>query len=141
MPTKSRVCPCALFVDIAKHGLTGNCHLLSVKGNSVSNGAIVICGISTHFPLFVPLATSTSETFSPRFNTISHVPFLNPPPGPPLRFCSRITGVPHFSVIECGGIPGSVMELRKSVGYVLSKSPSASVSQISMFFPDLKIWS
>ena len=53
MPTKSRVCFCALFVDIAKYGLTGNWCLLSVNGNSVSDGAMVILGIRTQFPLFI----------------------------------------------------------------------------------------
>ena len=57
MPTNSKVCPCALFVDIAKHGLTGNCHLFNVNGSSVSDGAIL--GINTHFPLLTPLAIST----------------------------------------------------------------------------------
>ena len=104
MPTKSRICLCALFFDITKHGLTGNCHLLNVNGNSVSEGTIVILGRSTHFPLFMPLAISTSNTFSLRFITIRHVPFLKPPPKPPLKFLSRMTGAPILSVIECGGI-------------------------------------
>ena len=99
MPTKSRVCPCALFVDIAKHGLTDNCRLLRVNGNSVSDGAMVILGMSTQLPLFTPLAISTSMTFSPRCNTISHVPFLNPPAQPALRFCNRMTGAPTLSGI------------------------------------------
>ena len=62
---KSRVCPWALFVVIAKHGLTGNCHLFRVKGNSVSDGAKVILHINTHFPLLILLAISTSRTLSP----------------------------------------------------------------------------
>ena len=113
---KSRVCPCALLVDIANHGLTGNCCLFSVKGNSVSDGAIVILGINTQFPLFIPLAISASITFTPSFNIMSQVPFLSPFPGPALRFLKRITGAPTLSVIECGGIPESVNELRNSVG-------------------------
>ena len=125
MPTKSRVCPCALFVDIARHGLTGNCSYFRVNGNSVSDGAMVIHGIRTYLLLLTPLAISTSKTFSPRFSTINHVPFFNPPP---LRFCKRIMGDPTFNVIECGGIPESVIEFRKSVGYVFCKSSSATVS-------------
>ena len=37
----------------------------NVNGNSVSEGAMVILGSRTHFPLFTPLAISTSNTFSP----------------------------------------------------------------------------
>ena len=39
---------------------------------------MVILGKRTHFPL-LKLAISASKTFLPRFNTINHVPFLNPP--------------------------------------------------------------
>ena len=122
---KSRVCPCTLFVVIAKHGLTGNCLLFRVKGNSVSDGAKVILGINTHFPLLTPLAISTSRTLSPSFKITNHVPFLNPFPGPALRFYSKITGAPAFRVIEWGGIPDGVTKFKKSIGYVLFKSPSA----------------
>ena len=93
MPTKSNVCPCALFVDIAKQGLTGNCLLLNVNGKSVSDGAMVILGNRTHFPLQTPLAISASKT-SPSFKIISRVPFRNPFPGPALRFLNRLTGAP-----------------------------------------------
>ena len=71
MPTNSKVCPCALFVDIAKHDLTGNCNLLNVNGSSVSDGAIVILGINTHFPLLTPLAIPTSSTFFLSFKIMS----------------------------------------------------------------------
>ena len=101
---------------MAKHGHIGNCHLFSVKGNSVSDGAMVILGINTHFPLFTPVAISASITFSPSFNITILVPFRSPLPEPALRFHNNITGAPIFSVIACGGMPESVIELRNSIG-------------------------
>ena len=100
IPTKSSVCPCTLFVDIAKHGLNGNWHHLKVNGSSVFDGAIVMYGIKIFMPLLTPLATFTSNTLSQSFEIIIYVPFLNPFPGPPLRFLSKITGAPTLSVIE-----------------------------------------
>ena len=128
MPTKSSVCPWALLLDIAKHGLIGNWHLLRVNGSSVSDGVIVILHINTCFPLFTPLAISNSSTLSPSFWTINQVPFHSPFPGPAPRFLNNMTGAPTLSVIECGGIPDRVIELRKSIGYVFCKSSSTTES-------------
>ena len=99
MPTNSRVCPWELFVDMAKQGLTGNWHLFNVNGSSVSDGAIVMQGINTNFPLFTLLAISASITLFPSCKIMSRVPFHSPLPGPALRFHNNMTGAPTFNVI------------------------------------------
>ena len=83
-----------------KQGLIGNCHLFNVNGNSVSDGAMVMHGINTLFPLLTPLAISTSKTLSPSFDMISCVPFLSPFPEPAQRFLNKITGAPTLSAMN-----------------------------------------
>ena len=93
----------------------------------MSDGAIVILGISKHLPLPTPLAISTSKTFSPSFKMINCVPFLNSLLRLAHKFLNRITGAPTFSDIAWGGISERVMDLRKSVGYAFCKSSSETV--------------
>ena len=113
---------------MAKHGLIGNWHLFNVKGNLVSDGINVICGIKTHFPLFTPLAISASMTQWPKRTTIIRVPLRKPFPGPACKLRSNITGLPILSSISWGGSPDIESEFRNSVGYVCDSSSSAMVS-------------
>ena len=105
-----------------------NCLLFSVNGNSLSEGMSVMQGINTHFPLFTPLAISTSITQSQRCSIIILVPLQRPFPEPACRFHNSITGHFIFSSISCCSNPDSVKEFRNSVRYVYTRSSSATVS-------------
>ena len=54
IPTRFRLCPCALLIVIAKASLIGNCLLVRMKGNSISVVVKFILGKKHSFRECVP---------------------------------------------------------------------------------------
>ena len=108
------VCPCDLFMVIAKLSLTGNCFLLSTKGNpELAFVFNLILSKNALFLALLPVRISTSNIFlnKPRHN--NHVSLH----WPRSMFCNNIKGAPYFTFKICGGILPWTIEFGNSCWY------------------------
>jgi len=101
------VCPCDLFMVIAKLSLTGNYFLLSTKGSpELAFVFNLILGKNALFPALLPVRISTSNIFlnKPRHNNcvLLHMSYLG------FMFRNNIKGAPF-------------LPLKYVVGYFLEK--------------------
>jgi hypothetical protein len=118
-PTIGIVCPCALFIVIAKFSLIGNYLNGSVTSSDGERG---ILRRKTRLPTCWPFTISASIELLPKPLTTNRVPLQRPLCGSRLR--SRITGQFFFILSILGGKPLGVIEFKKSSRYVLVVSSS-----------------
>ena len=123
-PTFFNPWPCALFIVIAKHGLTGNCLRTRVKGNTFSLGERGILGMRSILPAWVPVMDRATSTLLHIFSMTKRDPLHCPNFW--LKFLRSMTTIPTFSVILCGGRPDGHRVFRNSVAYRYSL-PSSGV--------------
>ena len=119
-PTCLRDCPWLLLIVMAKHGAKGSCRLLSLNGHLDSFGDIIILGIVTFCPIFVPEMMSPLMDHLPRRVTINLVPLHRPSIW--FRFLRSITGAPSLNRMSWLGMPLNFKLFKNSVGYRTSSS-------------------
>ena len=110
-PPVFNVCPCDLFIVIAKDSLTGNCSLLN--GIVESEGIKRMRGINTLSPAYCPVQIVASITFGQSRVTVNFVP-LHSFGASMLR--RSMIGAPSFRAKVYAGRPGEFSESRTSVG-------------------------
>jgi len=121
------VCPCDIFMVIAKLSLTGDCFLLSTKENhELVSIFILIMAKNALFPALLPVRIFTSNIFlnKPRHSNCVplHMSYLGS------MFRNNIKGAPFFTLKICGGILSWAVEFRNSCWYKLWVSPSTSLN-------------
>ena len=130
-PTCFSVCPCDLFMVIAKAILTGNWRLCHSKGNSFGLGMNVILGMSTERPVSTIL--HCRSLLSIHLSNINRVPLQRPWRGLILRNSMR--GTPCFRQRRCCGNPLGLSLLRYSVLNLKISSGFSRVSALASFIP------
>ena len=119
------VCPCDLFMVIAKLSLTGNCFLLCTKGSpELAFVFNLIQGKNALFSALLHVRISTSNIFLNKPWHNNHVPLHKLYLGSMFR--NNIKGAPFFTFKICGGILPWAIEFYNSCWYKLWVSPSTS---------------